>query len=224
MKSYIAELVGTCLLTLVLILATIANPWVATIFAVFTLIFLSYTIGHVSGCHVNPAITLGAMMVKRISPKRALFYVISQLAGAALAILFVKWIGAEIQQAAAMPLNWKLFSAELVGTIVFGFGVAAVAFRRVERGPSGFVVGLSLFGGIALSSLMLGGAQGAILNPAVAFGLNVMSFESLLAPIIGAIIGMWLYVLVSEDAKATGRQVLKMFKSSDEGVDGAHIA
>lgn len=213
MKSYIAELIGTCLFTLVLILAAGSGAWVVTIFAVFTLIMLSYVLGHVSGAHVNPAITMGAIMTDRIKPMRGLYYIIAQLAGAAIAILFSKWIGLGITATPHTEINWKLFSAELVGTLIFAFGVASVMFKRTEKGPAGFIVGLSLFVGIIVSSLMLGGeaAQGAVLNPAIAFGLNLITVEAMLAPLLGSIIGMWLFVAVSEDARAIWKNVAAMF-------------
>jgi aquaporin Z len=219
MKSYIAELIGTCLFTLVLILASGSGAWVVTIFAVFTLTMLSYTLGHVSGAHVNPAITLGAIVTARIKPLRGLYYIIAQLAGAALAILFSKWIGIQTIAAAHNPVSWRLFSAEFVGSMIFAFGVASVMFRRNEKGSAGFIVGLSLFGGIILSSLMLGNeaTQGAVLNPAIAFGLNLISIEALLAPLLGAMLGMWIFVAVSEDA----RNVWKSFAGSFERKNAA---
>lgn len=215
MKSYIAELIGTCLFALVLILAAGSGAWVVTIFAVFTLSMLAYVIGHISGAHVNPAITIGAIMTARISPMRGLYYIIAQLAGAALAILFSKWIGLGITATSHAAMDWRLFSAELVGTLIFGFGVASVMFKRTESGPAGFIVGLSLFVGIIVSSLMLGGeaAQGAVLNPAIAFGLNLITIEALIAPLIGSIVGMWLFVMISEDARSIWKKVASSFRT-----------
>jgi aquaporin Z len=225
MKSYIAELIGTCLFTLVLILAAGSGAWVVTIFAVFTLTMLSYVIGHVSGAHVNPAITLGAIMTTRIKPLRGLYYIIAQLAGAALAILFSKWIGLGITAVPHSAIDWRLFSAELVGTLIFGFGVASVLFKRTEPGPAGFIVGISLFAGIIVSSLMLGAeaAQGAVLNPAIAFGLNLMTVEALIAPLLGSIIGMWLFVLISEDISGIWRGVANMFGKKEKGAENGYI-
>ncbi len=219
MKSYIAELIGTCLFTLVLILAAGSGAWVVTIFSVFILTMLVYVLGHVSGAHVNPAITVGAIMTNRIAPLRGLYYIIAQLAGAGLAILFSGWIGLEINAVAHNAVDWRLFAAELVGTLIFGFGVASVAFKRAQPAAAGFVVGLSLFAGIIVSSLMLGAdaAQGAVLNPAIAFGLNLMTVEALLAPLIGAIIGMWLFVIASEDHVSVWKGVAAMFGKKKSG-------
>lgn len=212
MKSYIAECLGTCLFALIIILASGSGAWVVTIFAVFILTMLAYTVGHVSGAHVNPAITVGAIATSRIKPMKGLFYIIAQLAGAAIAILFSKWIGVETVKSAAYHIDWRLFAAELVGTMVFAFGVASVMFKRTPSGPSGFVVGLSLFGGIMLSSLMLSAStQGAVLNPAIAFGLNLVTWEAFLAPLLGSIIGMWLFVAISENAGAVWKETMHGF-------------
>ncbi len=218
MKSYIAECIGTCLFTLVLILAAGSGAWVVTIFSVFTLTMLAYVIGHVSGAHVNPAITMGAIMTTRIAPLRGLYYIIAQLAGAGLAILFSAWMGIETHVRTFSQVDWRLFSAELVGTLIFAFGVASVMFKKAQPAAAGFVVGISLFTGIIVSSLMLGGeaAQGAVLNPAIAFGLNIISVEAMLAPLIGSIIGMWLFVLISEDHKSVWKGMTAIFSRKTE--------
>lgn len=212
MKPYIAEFLGTSLFALIIILASGSGAWVVTIFAVFILTMLAYTIGHVSGAHVNPAITVGAIMTSRIKPMKGLYYIIAQIAGASLAILFSKWIGVESVASVGYTIDWRLFAAELVGTMVFAFGVASVMFKRTQPGPSGFIVGLSLFGGIMLSSLMLSAStQGAVLNPAIAFGLNLVTWEAFLAPLLGSIIGMWLFVCISENIGATWKELTYSF-------------
>ncbi len=213
MKPYISEVIGTCIFTLVLILATAANPWVATIFAVFTLMFLAYGFGHVSGAYVNPALAIGAMLTNKLSPLKTLYYVIAEIAGAALAILIIKYAKIATPGTIENIASWKLFSAELAGTILFGYGVAAVTFGKVHKAASGFVVGLSLFAGIILSSLFLNGtALSASLNPAIAFGLKSFNAATILGPILGAIIGFWLFVYLGESAIQTWRGLKDSFK------------
>lgn len=213
MKPYIAEVLGTCIFTLVLILATAANPWVATIFAVFTLMFLAYSLGHVSGAYVNPALVVGAMFVNKITPLKALYYIIAEIAGAALAILVIKYAGIATPGAATTAFSWHLFSAELIGTALFAYGVATVAFGRTHRAATGFVVGISLFAGIILSSLFLNGTSfSASLNPAISFGLQGLNLATIFGPVLGAIIGMWTYVYLSEDVKQVWHGVKRSFK------------
>ncbi len=218
MKAYIAEAIGTCVLTLVLILATGANPWVATIFAVFTLMYIAYSFGHVSGAHVNPALTIGALVTGRIGRLKALYYVIAQIAGAAAAILVVKAVGVDLAAAATTDFSWRLFFAEGIGMFIFGYGVAAVMAGRVHAAASGFVVGISLFGGIIVSSLLLSGTNmSAVLNPAVAYGFNALSVSSILGAILGSVIGMWVFALLSENVKTVCANAKKALtgKSAD---------
>lgn len=213
MKPYIAEVLGTCIFALVLILATAANPWVATIFAVFTLMFLAYSFGHVSGAYVNPALVIGAMFVNKLTPLKALYYIIAEIAGAALAVIIIKYAGIANPVTSTNIFSWHLLLAEFAGTALFAYGVATIAFGRTHRAATGFVVGLSLFAGIIMSSLFLNGtAVSASLNPAISFGLQALNVASILGPILGAIAGMWAYVYLSEDAKQIFRNVKQSFK------------
>lgn len=220
MKAYISEVIGTGLFTLVVVLSAAAGPWGSAIFTVFTLIFLAYTIGHTSGAHVNPAITIGALAVQKISLKRAIGYIVAQFAGAALAVLFIKYADIATITANESVASGKLFLAEMVGVTIFAFGVASVLMGKNEKGSSGFIVGLSLFVGIIVSSFMLTGAAApvaAILNPAAAFGVNALNWASVLGPIVGGIVGMALFVLLSDSSRQYIAHMQSMFKglSSD---------
>lgn len=218
MKAYIAEAIGTCILTLILILATGANPWIATIFAVFALMYISYGFGHISGAHVNPALTIGALSTGKISLLRAIYYIIAQIAGAAGAILIVKSAGIDLGAATANEFSWRLFSAEAIGMFLFGYGVAGVMSKKVHKAARGFVVGISLFSGIIASSLLLTGTNStAILNPAVAYGLNNLGVSSIFGAILGSILGMWVFSILSGDCKEVWDSAKKAF--SKAGLD-----
>src|SRR5215510_16392496 len=97
MKKYFAELVGTFVLVFggvgsaVLAGDKIGYAGVSFAFGL-SLLAMVYTIGPVSGCHINPAVTFGAWLAKRIASKDALAYVVAQVLGAIIAgavILFV---------------------------------------------------------------------------------------------------------------------------------------
>lgn len=214
MKSYIAEAIGTCLLTLVLIMGATLGPWIGAVMAAFVLMYVVYGFGHVSGAHINPAITLGALSVNKITPLRALYYIVSQLAGVSLAIGVLYYSKIAAPTAVESVWSWKLFLAEVMGMIIFSYGVAGVAFKKVESAASGFVVGLSLFLGLVASMLLLGNSgDSAVLNPAVAFGLSLTSWATVIGPIVGSVIGMWLFVTLGEDAKSIARDVKRNFKA-----------
>lgn len=99
MKKYLAEAVGTFVLTLLgcgtavsLACGSDTASVVGTAMAFgLSVIAMAYTIGGISGCHINPAITLGCLMTKRISCKDATGYMIGQVCGAiiAAAVLYV---------------------------------------------------------------------------------------------------------------------------------------
>jgi aquaporin Z len=189
MKKYIAEALGTFALTLVVALSLVGNfPLATPLLAALTLGLFVYSIGHISGTHINPAVTLGAWSIKKITTKEALFYIVSQIVGACIAL----WI---VSTTVGMPglivsNSWVVFFAECLGTFFFTFGIASVVYGKTPSQMSGVVVGGSLLLGITFAALL--GSNG-VLNPAVALGIGSFSFMYLIAPIIGSMIGMNVY-------------------------------
>ena len=189
MKKYIAEALGTFALSLVVALSIAGSFPVSTpILAALTLGLFVYSIGHLSGTHINPAVTIGAWSIKKISSRDALLYILFQFMGAAAAYLVVSGavgvpskIGAE---------SWMIVLAEALGTFFFTFGIASVIFGKVPNELSGAVVGGSLLLGISIAGLI---ASNGVLNPAVAFGIGSFSFSYALAPILGSVLGMNAY-------------------------------
>lgn len=194
-KKYIAEAVGTMALTLVVALSLAGKFPVSTpVLAGVTLALFVYSIGHISGSHINPAVTIGAWSIKKISNKDAISYVISQFFGAAIAIIVVTLCGVTF---AKLDVSNSLLVgfAELLGTAFFTFGIAAVVYGRTPKDISGVVIGASLFLGIAIAVLL--GSNG-VLNPAVAFGIKSLGLMYILAPIVGGVAGMQAYKYLSE--------------------------
>ena len=203
-KKYVAEFIGTFALTcVVLLLSAVGWPgFFGAIVAGLVLGLFVYTIGPISGCHINPAVTLAQLSVKKISGKDALYYILAQLLAAFLALLLsgVHWNGPTY--AGVMPVMFKTqhFVAEVLGTFFFAFGIAAVVYGKAKEQMSGMVVGGSLFFGALVASFA--GAMG-ILNPAVALAVNydnlLLVSMYMLAPIVGAILGFQVYkFLVTE--------------------------
>ena len=193
MKKYIAEVLGTFSLTLVVGLSLAGKFPVSTpVLAGLVVMLFVYSIGHISGTHINPAITIGAWSIKKISTRDALLYVVSQFVGAGIALLVVSYT------VGMPPLfvadNWTVFLAEFLGTAFFGFGVAAIMHSKSPNDFSGVVAGGSLLLGIAIASLI--GSNGA-LNPAVALGIGSLNLAYFIAPIAGSVFGMQAYNYVS---------------------------
>lgn len=198
MKKYIAELVGTFTLTLIVTLSLSGTFPVATpVLAGLTLALFVYTIGHISGCHINPGVTIGAWSIGKIRAQETIFYIVSQFIGAGLAVLLIKGLDRAIFVVnidLGHPATFAIGLAEFVGMVLFTFGIASVIYKKIPEAVSGLVIGGSLLLGIALAVLM--GSSG-FLNPAVAFGANSLDLAYLCGPILGGVAGMWLYKFVN---------------------------
>jgi len=152
-----------------------------------------YTIGHISGAHINPGVTIGAWSIGKISIKEGLGYIVAQFIGAGLAILVVGGFLPEAASIITSAINLEntpvVLVAEAIGMFFFTFGVASVIYGKTSGNLSGVVVGLSLVLGITLASV----ASVGILNPAVAMGLRAFNIMYIVGPIIGSILGMNAY-------------------------------
>jgi glycerol uptake facilitator-like aquaporin len=196
-KRFLAELLGTFMLTFAVLLSSsainfpIPIPFVAGL----TLGLLVYSIGIVSGCHINPAVTLGFMSIKQIEPTRAAKYIIAQFLGAITALILITSLGANITGLTGYNTKY-LIIGEVFGTAIFTFGIAAVVLGRVADGAKGFVIGASLTLGAIIAVLI--GAPG-FLNPAVALGAKSLNLLTLIGPIIGSLIGFQTYKYFIED-------------------------
>lgn len=199
-KKYIAEFLGTFTLSLVVLSASAALQPLALpipVMAALTLGLFVYTIGAISGSHINPAVTIGLLSIKKITTKDAAVYIVAQIFGAAVAVAIARVLGTALPAAVVTPFVWTVFAAEALGAFFFAFGIAAVVYKKVSDDFSGVVVGGSLLLGILVASLS--GASG-ILNPAVAFALNSVTVVYILAPIVGAIIGFQAYRFLANQA------------------------
>src|SRR5579859_4443337 len=190
MNKYIAELFGTFTLVLVVTLSLSGKfPVPTPILAAFVLGTFVYTIGAISGAQINPAVTIGLWSIKKIATKEALAYIISQFAGAIVALFVAaSVVGARPPH---MPeTTWIMGLGELIGTMLLTFGVASVVIGKTDKLISGVVVGSSLFIGIAAAGVM--GSAG-VLNPAVSLSVGLFNPFYLAGQIIGGILGFWFY-------------------------------
>ncbi len=162
MKKYIAELVGTFVLTLLGCGAAVslncgvdAASVVGTAMAFgIAVIAMAYTIGGTSGCHINPAITLGCLLSKRISGKDAAMYMIFQVIGAILAscVLYtLVFTAPELPEGTTTGANACAggvvngLIAEIVLTAIFVLVVLGTTDDKVGAGNfAGLAIGMSL--------------------------------------------------------------------------------
>jgi glycerol uptake facilitator-like aquaporin len=192
MKKYIAELIGTFALTAVVIGSLSGSfPVPTPVLAALTLGLFVYSVGHISGAHINPAVTIGIFSIGKIKFSDAIAYIVAQFIGAALAMWTIHLaFGANMVYYLTATDSMRVGLAELLGTFFFTFGIASVVYGHADSHMSGVVVGGSLLLGITLAALI--GSNG-VLNPAVAFGIGSFNLTYLLAPIIGSILGMNAY-------------------------------
>ena len=163
MKRYLAEMVGTMTLVLMGCGSAIFNGGCGTPAQVLmvamafglSVVAMAYTIGGISGCHVNPAITLGCMLSGRMSSKDGLMYMLFQVIGAFIGstILYVLTSNIEFDYVTRTGANACLpgvglaggFIAELVFTFIFVLVVLGTTDSKKGAGNfAGLAIGLSL--------------------------------------------------------------------------------
>lgn len=195
----VAEALGTAILTFSILAVSrsaVGVPYFVALGVGLTMAVLVMSIGLTSGAHVNPAVTVGLWSVKKISHLRAAAYIAAQFVGAALAYkLYVYLVATGIQNIAGPDFKWQILVAELVGTMIFTFGIAAAVFNKYEGGKLAAAIG----GSLAVGILVAGVASNGILNPAAALGVQSWSKAYVVGPILGGLIGMNLYSLLFAD-------------------------
>jgi aquaporin Z len=222
MKKYAAEFVGTLALVLIgCASAVIAGKQIGILGISFafglTLLAMIYAIGPISGCHINPAITLSMLSLKKISVKDALLYIISQCAGAIVgaAILLVIVSGMPRYSIAVHGLGQNgfgrgyqggfslesAFIAEVVLSCLLVLVILGATSIKAPLGFAGIPVGLALvfihLVGIRITGTSVNPARS--LGPAVLVGGKALDQLWLFfaAPILGALIAalIWKYLL-----------------------------
>ena len=189
-----AEAVGTFILTMVVNTASgLGIPMFTGAAVGFTLAAMVMILGGLSGAHLNPAITVGLLSLRKISITKAAAYVVAQMLGALAAWRFTQYfVGREILNQ-VQSFNWdkdkKILFAEMAGAAVFSFGIAASVYQKFTDNKAASTIGSSAFLGVMIASV---GSAG-FLNPAVAYGVRNFNMGYLFAPVIGMILGMNLY-------------------------------
>ena len=166
-QALLAEAVGTGLLTLAALLA--GTPYaVALILAA-----LVYAIGPISGAHLNPAVTLGLLVARRLPILKGALYLVAQVVGALLAGKIAPTIGDLGNASAGRPIG------EFIGAGLLVFTVVAVSDKWVPKAGGGVAIGAALASGLLLS--------GGVLNPAVALAMGLGRTPAIWAAALGGI-------------------------------------
>ena len=190
-----------------------------------------YAFGHISGAHINPAVTIPMMITKKISVQDGIGYIIFQLIGAIVAALSLKAIlpelGAKVnfgtQGGPSELLNSSIIAGVTVEIILTFFLVTVIFLTAVHKKAPAGIHGISIGGMVFLLHLVGVPLTGASMNPARTFGPAVVSgFWELhwlywVAPIIGGIIAgvIMNYVFVNKAEPKTKSVSRSRGKSQD---------
>ena len=178
-KKYLAEFIGTFVLVffacgtagVVGCSAENGTGYLLTALAFgLVIVAMAYSIGNVSGCHINPAVSIAMLLTKKLSLKDFFGYVIAQFAGAtagaALLMLFVgkdSGLGANALYQGNIGLSLLI---EVILTFVFVFAILGVTSKTENGAVAGLVIGLSL----TLVHILGISFTGTSVNPARSFG------------------------------------------------------
>lgn len=201
----VAEFIGGALLSLALytILARTSFPIFTATAVGVTAAMLVMMFGSVSGGHGNPAVTLALWTRSRISTVHAIINIAAQMLGGLAAWrLITYFMQRNLTSLAAPKFAWSTFVAEALGAAVFTFGIGAAVYMKAEGAKLATAVGASLFLGVLAASL----GSNAILNPAVALGVQSWDWAYAAGPLVGGIIGINLYYLVFGSDWSTWRK------------------
>ena len=193
MKKYVAECIGTAVLVilgcgtamLVGCDAASGGGYILTALAFgLTIVAMAYSIGNVSGCHINPAVSLGVLLSGGMSGKEFVGYVISQCVGALvgsgiLALIFstgsVKDMTGGFGSNGLAGVGGSAISGlivEIVLTFIFVIAILGVTSKKAKHGSfGGLVIGLTL---VVVHILGIG-LTGTSVNPARSFGPAVVA-------------------------------------------------
>ena len=200
MKKYLAEMIGTMVLVLMgcgtavsLSCGVDTASVVGTALAFgLAVVGMAYAIGGISGCHINPAITLGVWLSKRMSGKDAAMYMLFQVIGA--------FIGAGILMALAPESGLganALYQEDIVMslvieailTFVFVLAILGVTSKKEYSSVAGVVIGLSL----TLVHILGIAFTGTSVNPARSFGPAL--FLGLFTENSDALVNVWVFIV-----------------------------
>jgi aquaporin NIP len=201
MKKYIAEVFGTFSLVFAGTGAIVINQvsggaithvGIALTFGLIVLAMI-YTVGEISGAHLNPAVTLGFWAARRLHGAVVPYFLVSQCAGAFLASATLKILFPQNELlGATLPAGpaYQSFVLEFILTAILMFVILNVSTGAKEKG---ITAGIAVGAVIALEAMFAGPICGASMNPARSLAPAIVSghLESLwiylIAPVLGAI-------------------------------------
>ena len=225
-KKYLAEFIGTFVLVLfacgtaaVVKCDTLPGYLLTALAFGLVIVAMAYSVGNVSGCHINPAVSLAMLISGKISVADFCGYVIAQFAGAtAGAAVLMAFVGKESGLGTNALFEGKIVASlliEVILTFVFVFAILGVT-SKVENGSvAGLVIGLSL----TLVHILGIHFTGTSVNPARSFGPAVLVggdalknvWVFIVAPLVGGALAAVCYKFLAscdgkKEEKAEGKK------------------
>ncbi len=251
MKKYVAEFIGTAMLvifgcgsavaanTLLASMGLIPELAFTTLLIAFAfglvVMAMAYSIGNISGCHINPAVSVGMFVSGRMSGKDFIGYVIAQfLGGIAGAAILMSIVGTESGLGqngfgAESALGTSLIGAilvEVVATFVFVFAILGVTSKKENSSVSGLVIGLTLtlvhIFAIPYTGTSVNPARS--LGPAIFVGGEALSqvWVFIVAPVLGAALAAIVWDILSKETKVAAVEETAEVETSEEADDEAY--
>ncbi len=223
MKKYVAEFIGTAVLVLfgcgsaAIAGGSLGTLGIALAFGL-SIVAMAYVIGNISGCHINPAVSLAMLINKKMSVKDFCFYVVAQVLGAILGIALLYAIiancGLNVTETglgangfdSASSVNLNMFGAilvEIVLTFVFIYTILGVTSDDKKGAVAGIVIGLTLtfvhIMGIPLTGTSVNPARS--LAPAIFLGGQALAqvWVFVLAPFVGSALAAIVFKFLNKE-------------------------
>ncbi len=224
MRKYFSEFLGTLVLVLFacgtaavtgakLLGSAAGAAYLLTALAFgLVVVAMAYSIGQVSGAHINPAVSLGMLLSGRMSAKDFVLYVIAQFLGATAGAAVLYWIigdGLGLgQNALYLGDAFKSLVIEVILTFVFVLTILGVTSKRGNPAQAGLVIGLTL----TLVHILGIYFTGTSVNPARSFGpALVLSLSGVQEPLSV----VWVFIVAPLMGGALAAVVWKMLDSPE---------
>lgn len=226
MRIMLAEAIGTFWLVFASLgtalyaagVADVGVGWLGVSIAFgLTIITMAYAIGHISGCHLNPAVTLGLIAGGRAPISSAVPYIGAQVVGGLVGALFLTIIGGGMEGFALAgasngfgehsPMGYGLFAVlvtEVLLTAVFLFVIMGVTSKQAPAGFAPLAIGLCL----TLIHLISIPVSNTSVNPARSIATAIFDGQAwsiaqlwlfIVAPVIGGVLGGLLYRFINNE-------------------------
>lgn len=214
-KKYVAEFIGTFVLVLFACGAAAAlgcktdsvDPAYLLTALAFGLVIvaMAYSIGNVSGCHINPAVSIAMLVSGKMTFKDFIGYIVSQFAGAIAGAAVLGWfLGFDCSFGANGLYKgdiWMSLAIEIVLTFVFVIAILGVTSKAENSKVAGIVIGLTLtlvhIFGIHFTGTSVNPARS--LGPAIFAGGEALSnvWVFIVAPLVGGVLAAIVYKAIA---------------------------